>query len=74
MKRINAVKTGKNIKSLAQSNGFTALTLSEHLYLSERAVYKWYAGVNVPKVDDFIKLSEIFNKPIDELIICDTEV
>lgn len=71
MKKINAMKTGQQIKQTAQMFGYSASKLGNSLFLSRQTVYKWYSGVNIPRIDDFIALSELFNCQIEDLIVCD---
>lgn len=70
-KKINSIKTGKRIKELADIHGYTPSSLSNKLYLSRYTIYKWYAGVNIPRIDDFIALSDLLGVTIDELVVCD---
>ena len=71
MKTINTIKTGQNLRKLSEERGYSAIRLSRTLGFSEDCVFKWFAGINVPRVDTLVMLAEIFGKKIDDLIICD---
>lgn len=71
MKVINQIKTGQRIKELAVMHGYTASSLSSKLFVSEETVFKWYSGVNVPRIDVLILMSELFGVLIDEIIVRD---
>lgn len=71
MKVINTLKTGQNLRRLAAEHGYTAIQLSRKLGFCEDSIFKWFAGTNIPKIDTLVMLSELFNTPIDELLVCD---
>ena len=73
-KKINSIETGKRIKEIADIHGYTPTALGNKLFLSKFTIYKWYAGVNIPRIDDFIALSDLLGVTIDELIVCDEVV
>lgn len=50
-------------KQLSQDN------LAEKLYISRQAISKWENGDATPDLDNLIKLAEIFDISLDELIL-----
>ena len=65
------MKTGQLIKNVAAQKGYNGTTLSNKIFVSRDAIYKWFAGVNIPRIDDFISLSDVLEVKIDDLIVCD---
>jgi transcriptional regulator with XRE-family HTH domain len=59
---------GKNIKRLRKSMGWRQEDLAEKLHVSRESVAKWETGRQSPDVDMLVKLSELFNMSIDQLV------
>ena len=53
---INLVKTGQNIKSMRE-------------FEEVQTVYNWQSGKPLPSIENLKILSELFNKPMDEILI-----
>ena len=56
------------IKEIRKKSGYTQGSLAKELGVSQQAVSKWENGSAEPSVEVLIKLSEIFNCSIDELV------
>lgn len=67
---INLVKTGQNIKNMREEKGMTVQKLANFLELEAvQAVYNWQTGKTLPSIENLKILSELFNKPMDEILI-----
>ncbi len=62
------IQFGDKLKKLRQENGWSQEKLAEELDVSRQAVYKWEANKGYPDIDKLIKISDIFNVTIDDLI------
>lgn len=58
----------KNLVALRTSAHMTQLQLAEKLNYSDKAVSKWERGEAIPDVRVLIKLSEIYNISVDDII------
>ena len=68
--RINMKRTGARIKELRRQSGYTVKDLQKALDpISYQAIYKWQQGQSLPSVDNLVILSELFQVPIDQIII-----
>lgn len=78
---IDMIETGKHLKKLAQSKGYSVKDIQQYLGLScPQPVYRWYKGVILPSVDNLLKLSELYQVHMEELLVrkgyilsCDVE-
>ncbi len=62
-------KLGENIRKLRNSRGITQQKLAEIMGASNyTTVSKWESGSNSPRGGDLVKLSELFNVSVDELL------
>lgn len=59
---------GEKIYKLRNDNGFSQGDLAEKLDVSRQSVSKWENNSAVPELEKLIKLSEIFNITLDELV------
>ncbi len=57
-----------NIKELRTEQGLTQTALAEKIGVSQGAVFFWEKGINEPTAGYLIKLAEIFNVSVDELL------
>jgi len=62
------MKIGEQIRMLRKSENLTQEQLGEKLNVSRQAVYKWESDRGYPDIQNLIRLSEIFDISIDELI------
>jgi len=56
------------IKKHRESSNMTQTQLALKLGVTRTTVTMWEMGINYPTVENLIKLSEIFNCTIDELV------
>jgi len=67
---INLVKTGQNIKSLRVEKGLSVQKLANLMeFEAVQAVYNWQSGKTLPSIENLKILSELFNKPMEEILI-----
>lgn len=59
---------GQNIAKLRKNIGMTQEQLAEKCDVSRQAVTKWESGESEPAIAKLVKLSEIFNVSIDEIV------
>ncbi len=60
---------GNNLYELRNKAGLSQDALAEKLDVSRQSVSKWETDASVPELDKLIKLSELFNVTLDELIL-----
>ena len=56
------------IKELRQSRGLSQKQLSDMLFVNQTAVSQWERGVTTPTKETLIKLANMFNTSIDDLL------
>ena len=62
--------TGKKLKSMIESAGYTPRIIQEYLHLScVQPVYRWYKGKILPSVDHLLMLSELLNVHMEDLLV-----
>jgi transcriptional regulator with XRE-family HTH domain len=67
---IDMVRTGQNIKRIMQKNGLRVKDIQKFLGLSTpQSIYHWFDGRSLPTVDNLYALSQLFNLPVDALIM-----
>ncbi len=67
---VDAEATGKRIHELMIERGFDAHDIQKVMGgLSHTSVYNWFNGKSLPRIDFFVVLSNLFNVPLDELIV-----
>lgn len=57
-----------NINKLREKHKLTQSDLSDKIGVSQSAVAKWETGETIPSTKNLIKLAQIFNCTIDELV------
>lgn len=57
-------------KDLRKKSGFTQVALAEKLGIAQNTVSCWETGVSKPDVLTVVKIAEIFNCDISEIIKC----
>ena len=64
------IETGKRLKKLAQRNGYSVKEIQQYLGLScPQPVYRWYKGIILPSVDNLLRLSELYQVHMEELLV-----
>lgn len=67
---IDMIETGKRLKKLAQKRGYSVKDIQKYLGLScPQPVYRWYKGVILPSVDNLLRLSELYQVHMEELLV-----
>jgi len=61
-------KIGLFITNERKTKGLTQTKLAEKIFVSEKTISKWENGKGVPDAESIIKLSEIFQVSINELL------
>lgn len=70
MRIVDRKMTGRRINNLMLDRGFSVLRLQDLMELeSAQSIYKWLAGDTIPTVDKLVKLSQIFDCSIDDIIV-----
>jgi transcriptional regulator with XRE-family HTH domain len=65
---------GEKLKSVRKTKGWSQEELAEKLFVSRQSVSKWENGQNYPSIEVIIKLSDLFEVTIDELLRTDEEL
>ena len=67
---IDLQQTGRKLKHILESAGYTPRMIQEYLHLScVQPIYRWYKGVILPSVDHLLMLSELLNVHMEELLV-----
>ena len=67
---VDVAKTGQNIEQLMENKDVTVKDVQKYLgFTTTQAIYKWYWGMNLPRVDNLVALSVFFGVKIDDLIV-----
>ncbi len=59
----------EQLKKLRQEKKLSQDALAEQLFISRQAISKWENGDASPDLDNLIKISEIFEVSLDELVL-----
>ncbi|TYP73275.1 helix-turn-helix domain-containing protein [Paenibacillus methanolicus] len=62
-------KAGKNILALRKGASLTQSALSNLLGVSHQAVSKWEQGECLPDIEVLLKLGQVFNKSVEEILL-----
>lgn len=67
---IDLQQTGKKLKHMIESAGYTPRIIQDYLHLScVQPVYRWYKGLILPSVDHLFMLSELLNVHMEDLLV-----
>ena len=67
---IDMIETGKRLKKFAQRSGYSVKDIQQYMGLScPQPVYRWYKGVILPSVDNLLRLSELYQVHMEELLV-----
>lgn len=67
---IDMQETGKKIKYLLESRGYTPRMLQEYLHLScVQPIYRWYKGLILPSVDHLFMLSQLLHVHMEDFLV-----
>lgn len=71
---VDAEATGKRIREVMDEKGITPTMIKKVLGgVSLQAIYKWFNGQALPRLDYFAVLSNMLNTPIDDLLVVDNQ-
>ncbi|WP_139693225.1 helix-turn-helix domain-containing protein [Sporolactobacillus terrae] len=59
------------MKKLRKEKGWSQDDLAEKLFVSRQSVSKWEIGQNYPSIESIIRLSDLFDMTIDDLLRSD---
>ncbi|MEQ2527815.1 helix-turn-helix domain-containing protein [Robertmurraya yapensis] len=65
---------GEKLKKERIEKGWSQEELAEKLFVSRQSVSKWENGQNYPSIETIIKVSDLFDVTIDELLKSDEEL
>ncbi len=65
---------GERLKKERTNKGWSQEKLAEQLFVSRQSVSKWETGQNYPSIEIIIKISDLFDVTIDELLRSDDEL
>lgn len=67
---INMQRTGRKLKRMLESAGYTPRMIQDYLHLScVQPIYRWYKGLILPSVDHLFMLSELLNVHVEEFLV-----
>ena len=67
---IDMHRTGRKIKHMIESAGYTPRMIQEHLHLScVQPIYRWYKGLILPSVDHLFMLSELLCVHMEDFLV-----
>ena len=67
---IDLQRTGKKMKYMMESAGYTPNMIQEYLHLScVQPIYRWYKGLILPSVDHLFMLSELLDVHMEEFLV-----
>ncbi|MFV0518086.1 MAG: helix-turn-helix domain-containing protein [Aminipila sp.] len=58
----------ENLKSIRKAKGFTQDELAVRLNVVRQTISKWEKGLSVPDAEMLIKIAEVFETPVSELL------
>ena len=67
---IDMQRTGRKLKHMIESAGYTPRIIQDYLHLScVQPIYRWYKGKILPSVDHLFMLSELLNVHMEDLLV-----
>ena len=67
---IDMQQTGRKLKHMIESAGYTPRIIQDYLHLScVQPIYRWYKGKILPSVDHLLMLSELLNVHMEDLLV-----
>ena len=67
---IDMQQTGRRLKNLIESAGYTPCMIQDYLHLScVQPIYRWYKGLILPSVDHLFMLSELLNVHMQDFLV-----
>ncbi len=72
---IDVQKSGKRLKDLCDEHGVSAKDLQKALGLEScQACYKWFAGKNLPTIDNLTAIAYLLGVSLEDILVTKTEV
>ncbi|WP_047980262.1 helix-turn-helix domain-containing protein [Ornithinibacillus contaminans] len=65
---------GEKLKKERTNRGWSQEELAEKLFVSRQSVSKWENGQNYPSIEVLLKVSDLFEVTVDELLRSDDEL
>ena len=67
---IDMQQTGRKLKNIIETSGYTPCMIQENLHLScVQPIYRWYKGLILPSVDHLLMLSELLDVHMEDLLV-----
>ena len=67
---IDMHRTGKKMKHMLESAGYTPRRIQEYLHLScVQPIYRWYKGTILPSVDHLFMLSQLLDVHMEDFLV-----
>lgn len=67
---IDMQQTGRRLKHMLESAGYTPRMIQDYLHLScVQPIYRWYKGKILPSLDHLLMLSELLNVHMEDLLV-----
>ena len=67
---IDLQRTGRKLKLMLESAGYTPRKIQDYLHLScVQPIYRWYKGKILPSVDHLFMLSELLNVHMEDFLV-----
>ncbi|WEV39698.1 helix-turn-helix transcriptional regulator [Lactobacillus sp. ESL0681] len=63
------IKLAEQLKAYRKKNSLSQDDLAAKLLISRQAISKWESGDSTPDLDNVVKLAEIFNVSLDNLVL-----
>lgn len=58
----------ENLKALRRARGLSQESIAQRMYVTRQTVSKWENGLSVPDADALIRLAEILEAPVSQLL------
>ena len=72
---IDMLETGKKIKYLLKTEGYTPRMIQDYLHLScVQPIYRWYKGLILPSVDHLFMLSQLLQIHMEDFLVKKNEI
>ena len=66
---IDAVETGKNIRKMMEERDLCYQDLCYICGVSSQAVFKWFYGQSLPKIDNLVIIAALFECKVDDILV-----
>lgn len=66
---IDLKMTGIHLSNLAKQHHYSVGMLANKMHVSSQAIYKWYAGISLPSIENLLYLSRLYNMSMEDLLV-----